>query len=114
MNYPMRAIRTKRYKLIHNINYRSPFPIDQDFYVSQTFQDLLNRTIAKQSIPWYKTLNDYYMRPEWELFDLKKDPSELQNLAMKSSMKEIREGLEKRFVFLKKKIVFNFLCFFFV
>lgn len=38
MNYPMRSIRTKRYKLIHNLNYRSPFPIDQDFYVSPTFQ----------------------------------------------------------------------------
>lgn len=38
MNYPMRAIRTKRYKLIHNLNYRAPFPIDQDFYVSPTFQ----------------------------------------------------------------------------
>lgn len=38
MNYPMRVIRTKRYKLIHNINYRAPFPIDQDFYVSPTFQ----------------------------------------------------------------------------
>lgn len=38
MYYPMRAIRTKRYKLIHNINYKMPFPIDQDFYVSPTFQ----------------------------------------------------------------------------
>lgn len=38
MNYPMRAVRTKRYKLIHNLNYKSPFPIDQDFYVSPTFQ----------------------------------------------------------------------------
>lgn len=38
MNYPMRSIRTKRYKLIHNLNYKSPFPIDQDFYVSPTFQ----------------------------------------------------------------------------
>lgn len=38
MNYPMRAIRTKRYKLIHNLNYRAAFPIDQDFYVSPTFQ----------------------------------------------------------------------------
>lgn len=38
MNYPMRAVRTKRYKLIHNLNYRAPFPIDQDFYVSPTFQ----------------------------------------------------------------------------
>lgn len=38
MNYPMRSIRTKRYKLIHNLNYRAWFPIDQDFYVSPTFQ----------------------------------------------------------------------------
>lgn len=38
MNYPMRSIRTKRYKLIHNLNYRAHFPIDQDFYVSPTFQ----------------------------------------------------------------------------
>lgn len=38
MMYPMRAIRTKRYKLIHNLNYRASFPIDQDFYVSPTFQ----------------------------------------------------------------------------
>lgn len=38
MNYPMRAVRTKRYKLIHNLNFRAPFPIDQDFYVSPTFQ----------------------------------------------------------------------------
>lgn len=38
MDYPMRSIRTKRYKLIHNLNFRAPFPIDQDFYVSPTFQ----------------------------------------------------------------------------
>lgn len=38
MNYPMRSIRTKRYKLIHNLNYHAPFPIDQDFYISPTFQ----------------------------------------------------------------------------
>lgn len=38
MAYPMRAIRTNRYKLIHNLNYQLPFPIDQDFYVSPTFQ----------------------------------------------------------------------------
>jgi hypothetical protein len=38
MYYPMRAIRTKKFKLIHNINYKMPFPIDQDFYLSSTFQ----------------------------------------------------------------------------
>lgn len=46
MNYPMRSIRTKRYKLIHNLNFRAWFPIDQDFYVSPTFQvNLLNKLL---------------------------------------------------------------------
>lgn len=38
MYYPMRAIRTKDYKLIQNLNYLMPFPIDQDFYLSPSFQ----------------------------------------------------------------------------
>lgn len=96
MMYPMRAIRTKRYKLIHNINFKSPFPIDQDFYVSPTWQDILNRTIAKQSIPWYKTLRSYYFRDEWELFDIKYDPTETKNLVTKKSMQETFQELKKR------------------
>uniref|UniRef100_A0A182Q2U5 Sulfatase N-terminal domain-containing protein n=1 Tax=Anopheles farauti TaxID=69004 RepID=A0A182Q2U5_9DIPT len=96
MSYPMRAIRTKRYKLIHNINYQLPFPIDQDFYVSPTFQDMLNRTLAKQPLPWYKTLHAYYQRPEWELYDLKMDPTESRNLFGKSSAKETFAELSAR------------------
>ena len=38
MYYPMRYVRTRRHKLIHNLNYKSTFPIDQDFYLSSTFQ----------------------------------------------------------------------------
>lgn len=95
MNYPMRAIRTKRYKLIHNINYQAPFPIDQDFYMSPTFQDILNRTISKQALPWYKTLTGYYHRPEWELFDLRTDPAEMKNIAGKGSVKLVQEYLMK-------------------
>ncbi|KOC65833.1 N-sulfoglucosamine sulfohydrolase [Habropoda laboriosa] len=96
MYYPMRAIRTKRYKLIHNINYKMPFPIDQDFYVSPTFQDLLNRTRDNQPLAWYKTLKSYYERPEWELYDLKYDPRESNNIASKSSAKQIFIDLQER------------------
>lgn len=96
MAYPMRVIRTKRYKLIHNLNYRSMFPIDQDFYVSWSFQDLLNRTIAKQPIPWYKTLKSYYQRPEWELFDLKLDASEIINVAGKKDYAPIMKDLQEK------------------
>ncbi|KAJ8916108.1 hypothetical protein NQ315_004475 [Exocentrus adspersus] len=94
MYYPMRMIRTHRYKLIHNINYNSPFPIDQDFYLSPTFQDILNRTKNNQNTFWFKTLKEYYKRPEWELFDLKHDPEELNNIVKKNSSREIFEELK--------------------
>ncbi|KZC07309.1 N-sulfoglucosamine sulfohydrolase, partial [Dufourea novaeangliae] len=96
MYYPMRAIRTKRYKLIHNINYKMPFPIDQDFFVSPTFQDILNRTRTNQPLKWYKTLKSYYERPEWELYDLKYDPEEMNNIVSKPSVKEIFTDLYER------------------
>ncbi len=38
MYYPMRYVRTHEYKLIHNLNYRTPFPVDQDFFLSPGFQ----------------------------------------------------------------------------
>ena len=88
MAYPMRYARTWRYKLIHNLNYWAPFPIDQDFYLSPTFQDLLQRTYNNQSLHWYKpSLRAYYQRPEYELFDLKVDPEERYNVAEKPNYK---------------------------
>jgi N-sulfoglucosamine sulfohydrolase len=96
MAYPMRVVRDKRYKLIHNLAYESKFPIDQDFYVSWTFQDILNRTIGRQSIPWYKTLRSYYVRPEFELFDLRKDGAEMQNLAYKKDFLKLRTEMEAK------------------
>ena len=34
---------------------------------------------------WFKTLHEYYNRPEWELYDLKHDPLERYNVAKKPS-----------------------------
>lgn len=50
----------------------------------------MNRTRNKQPLPWYKTLENYYERPEWELYDLKYDPEEKNNIASKSSVKVIK------------------------
>ncbi|XP_024937694.1 N-sulphoglucosamine sulphohydrolase isoform X2 [Cephus cinctus] len=110
MYYPMRAIRTKRYKLIHNLNYRMPFPIDQDFYLSPTFQDLLNRTREKQPLPWHKSLKTYYERSEWELYDLKHDPEELKNLARKPSSKALFADLQQRLYEWQKETADPWLC----
>lgn len=76
----MRVIRTRRYKLIHNLNYKMPFPIDQDFYISPTFTDLLNRTKSQLPTHWYKNLTSYYYRSQWELYRTIPDRVELKNL----------------------------------
>ncbi|XP_041363361.1 N-sulphoglucosamine sulphohydrolase-like [Gigantopelta aegis] len=94
MYYPMRVLRTKQFKLIQNHNYKMPFPIDQDFYISRTFQDLLNRTRRKEALHWSKTLKSYYYRRSWELFDLLNDPHELTNVAYKSEYADIVKVLK--------------------
>ncbi|KAA0203488.1 hypothetical protein HAZT_HAZT010451 [Hyalella azteca] len=88
MYYPMRSVRTARFKLIHNLAHRMPFPIDQDFFISDVFQDILNRSLA-DDLPWYKTLDDYYYRPQFELFDLKIDFTEKNNMADNPHYKKV-------------------------
>lgn len=69
MYYPTRSIHQGAYHLLHNLHYRMPFPIDQDLYVSPTFQDLLNRTRLSEPTHWFKSLQQYYYRERWELYD---------------------------------------------
>lgn len=71
MHYPIRSVQQGAYHLLHNMHYRMPFPVDQDLYVSPTFQDLLNRTRLGQPTHWFKSLQQYYYRERWELFDLR-------------------------------------------
>ena len=61
------------------------------------FQDILSRTSTNASLPWYKTLREYYFRPEWELFDLKFDPQEEFNVAEKQSYQVILISLKIAF-----------------
>ncbi|CAM1291138.1 SGSH (predicted) [Pycnogonum litorale] len=95
MYYPMRVVRNERYKLMHNLNYRMPFPIDQDCYLSPTFQDILNRTRAGVPLHWYKTLDDYYYRPQWELYDLSKDPTEVENMARNPKYSGVMKAMKR-------------------
>ena len=81
MYYPMRAVRTRRWKLVHNVAWRSPFPVDQDVRVSPAFRDLLARTVDHRPLPWFTTLRRYYRRAEWQLYDLRHDPHERRNVA---------------------------------
>ncbi|XP_069511297.1 N-sulphoglucosamine sulphohydrolase [Ambystoma mexicanum] len=96
MYYPMRSIQHQQYHLVHNLNFKMPFPIDQDFYISPTFQDLLSRTAAGQPTHWFKTLHEYYYRDRWELFDQSKDPLETKNLASDPHHSELLKMLKVR------------------
>ncbi|XP_055509786.1 LOW QUALITY PROTEIN: N-sulphoglucosamine sulphohydrolase [Leucoraja erinacea] len=94
MYYPMRALHHLQYRLLHNLHFKMPFPIDQDLYVSPTFQDLLNRTLGGRPTHWDKTLSQYYYRERWELFDTRADPGEIHNLAWDPRYRPLLEDMQ--------------------
>lgn len=110
MYYPMRAVRAKNYKLIHNLNFKMPYPIDQDFYLSPSFQDLLNRTVNGQKTNWFKTLNDYYYRDQWEMYDLSKDPHEINNIVTQESHKNVFADLKRMLLNWQKETNDPWIC----
>lgn len=95
MYYPTRSIHQGAYHLLHNLHYRMPFPIDQDLYVSPTFQDLLNRTRLSEPTHWFKSLEQYYYRERWELYDFRADPLEARNLVSDPSYSAVLESLRQ-------------------
>ncbi len=86
MYYPMRTVRTRKYKYILNIAHQLPYPIAADLYNSETWQATLKsagNSAEKSSNPMYgkRTLAAYLQRPRHELYDLEADPDEVLNLA---------------------------------
>ena len=96
MYYPMRVIRNKQYKLIENLNFGMPYPIAEDIYMSPTFLDLLNRTMKGEETKWFKTLQQYYKRSQWELYDTQQDPMETNNLAYRTDYATVLAELKNQ------------------
>jgi len=78
MYYPMRVIRTTRYKYILNLANSLPYPFASDLWESPTWQGVLKRG-DKMFGP--RTVEAYIHQPRHELYDLKADPHEATNLA---------------------------------
>ncbi|XP_075205816.1 N-sulfoglucosamine sulfohydrolase isoform X1 [Anomaloglossus baeobatrachus] len=95
MYYPMRSVQHMQYLLIHNLNFKMPFPIDQDFYVSPTFQDLMNRTTSGEPTNWFKTLHNYYYRARWELYDRSNDLNEVRNIARDPDYHNVLQAMQE-------------------
>jgi N-sulfoglucosamine sulfohydrolase len=79
MYYPMRVVRSGRYKLIWNIAHELPFPLANDLFESATWQDALKR--GPDFMYGKRTIRQLTQRPEFELYDLDSDPDEVRNLA---------------------------------
>ncbi len=78
MYYPMRVVRSGKYKLIWNIAHGLPFPFASDLWQSDTWQ-----AVMREGLETYgrRRVEDYLHRAEFELFDLEADPHEVRNLA---------------------------------
>jgi N-sulfoglucosamine sulfohydrolase len=101
MYYPMRAIRTDRYKLILNLAHQLPFPAAQDLYDSATWQSVVKKD--KEALYGKRRIGDYIQRPRYELYDLQNDPDEVVNLAEKPDAKKVFEELSARLKQFQKK-----------
>lgn len=78
MYYPMRAVRTRRHKLIWNIAHGLEYPSATDLWESRTWQAVLSRDIKQYG---KRSVDAYLHRPKFELYDLERDPDEVVNLA---------------------------------
>ena len=90
MYYPMRSLRDKNYKIIWNIAHQLPYPFASDLWISATWQAQLAK--GKDAPYGGKTVDTYVNRPAFELYDMKNDPAESNNLAQNP---EYAETLKK-------------------
>ncbi len=93
MYYPMRLVRTRRYKLIWNIAHRLDYPFASDLWKSKTWQAFL-----KSGKKYYgkRSIDAYLHRPRFELYDLKTDPYEITNLADDQKHAQILKELKAK------------------
>lgn len=93
MYYPMRVIRTRRYKYIRNLAHGLPYPFASDLFASKTWQGILERDASMMGA---RTVDAYLHRPAEELYDLQADPNEVNNLAADPDHAEVRGRLAAR------------------
>ncbi len=90
-SYPVRSVRSERYKLIRNLNHELEFQNvltagDGSSYWSSWVRDAANDDTAAELV------GRYLKRPAMEFYDLERDPFELNNLAENPTYrKEIRK-----------------------
>jgi N-sulfoglucosamine sulfohydrolase len=93
MYYPMRAIRNKQYKLIYNIANELTFPLALDLVESSAWQSV---TTTGSKVFGKRSINTFLHRPKFELYDIQKDPGEINNLANQKRYQPVFDDLLKK------------------
>lgn len=89
--YPIRSVRSKRYKYIWNPNHQATFhnvASKNNFMKAWRQEAKTNQAVAER-------VKFYQHRPEEELYDLHNDPWELKNLADEPSLANVKESLKR-------------------
>jgi N-sulfoglucosamine sulfohydrolase len=79
MYYPMRVVRTRKYKFIWNLANELEYPFASDLFDGATWQDA--RKKGKDSAYGKRTIQAFLHRDKYELYDLEADSDETKNLA---------------------------------
>ncbi len=94
MYYPMRGIRTRRYKYIRNLCPELEYPHASDLWASPTWQSVLKA--GERGMVGRRRAQDYLHRPAEELYDITVDPEEVNNLARSAEHREALKQLRAR------------------
>ena len=93
MYYPMRSVRTRRYKLLHNQASGLQYPFALDLIQSPTWVGVQQ---SGATVYAHRPIALFLHRPEFELYDLASDPDEVVNLADAPAQQALkRELIEK-------------------
>ena len=91
--YPMRGVRTREYKYIHNLFPHATYPHATDLWASLTWQSILRQgpgaKVGKRPV------ERYLHRDTEELYDLRSDPDEVVNLAASREHAAVLKGLRE-------------------
>ncbi|GAA5496936.1 ulvan-active sulfatase [Rubritalea halochordaticola] len=94
MYYPMRVYRDRKYKLIWNIAHGLPYPFASDLWIASSWQAQYQQ--GKDAKYGNRTVDSYINRPEFELFDIQKDPAEANNLASDPAFAKVLEEYKEK------------------
>jgi N-sulfoglucosamine sulfohydrolase len=86
--YPMRVVRTQKYKFIWNIAWKLDYSFASDLWASASWQGVLRDGLERFGA---RSVDAYVHRPRFELYDLEEDPDEVVNLADRPEYEELVE-----------------------